>query len=450
MNNSSWISETEYMETLEEVETTKEIERSGLPIFFEGDKIYIDDKDRHNLVIGSTGSGKTQAVILPMLKLSMNAKESFLVNDPHGELYQIMANSLKKKNYNVIALNFGNPVLGNNWNPLTYPYEIYKNGDYDIALGLIEELGYYIFMSKDYKNIDPFWINSTISYFTGLVLHLFENAKEEEINLTSVGALANQLQSKETSAKFLEELPKNSVTYIKMVGTLKAPSETKGSILSVFNQKIERYLSRTNLSNMLSKSDFEMKDILNNKTAIFVISGMSSFGSNLIPLLTNQIIHAANFYGKSKKRINILLDEFDTMVPIKDFSDTLNRSRGLNIRFTVAIQSYIHLLNMYSKEELEILKMCFGNIVYLLTEDKYTLEEIASRCGTHMVNGIEEPLISLIELKTLKPFETIILTTRMLPLRTKLTPDYKINWGYEIEPAEIPQRKNEEIHIYEF
>ena len=179
MNNSSWISEKEYMETLEEVETTKEIERSGLPIFFEGDKIYIDDKDRHNLVIGSTGSGKTQAVILPMLKLSMNAKESFLVNDPHGELYQIMANSLKKKNYNVIALNFGNPVLGNNWNPLTYPYEIYKNGDYDIALGLIEELGYYIFMSKDYKNIDPFWINSTISYFTGLVLHLFENAKEE-------------------------------------------------------------------------------------------------------------------------------------------------------------------------------------------------------------------------------------------------------------------------------
>ena len=67
-----------------------------------------------------------------------------------------------------------------------------------------------------------------------------------------------------------------------------------------------------------------------------------------------------------------------------------------------------------------------------------------------MVNGIEEPLISIIELKTLKAFETIILTTRMLPLRTKLTPDYKINWGYEIEPAEIPQRKNEEIHIYEF
>jgi len=38
----------------------------------------------------------------------------------------------------------------------------------------------------------------------------------------------------------------------------------------------------------------------------------------------------------------------------------------------------------------------------------------------------------------------------MLPLRTKLMPDYNINWGYEIEPAEIPQRKKEEIHIYEF
>ena len=362
----------------------------------------------------------------------------------------MMANSLKKKDYNIITLDFANPLLGNNWNPLTHPYQVYKNGDYDIALELIEELGYYIFMAQEFKTIDPFWIYSTINYFTGLVLHLFESAKEEEINLTSVGALANQLQDKEVSEKFLGLLPKNSVPYIKTVGVLKAPPDTKGSILSVFNQKIERYLSRKNLSSMLAKSDFEVKDILTKKTAIFIVSGSSSFGNNLIPLLTNQIINAALIYGKSEKRINILLDEFDTMIPIKDFSGVLNRSRGLNIRFTVVIQSYAHLFNMYSKEELEILKMCFGNTIYLLSEDTYTLEEISNRCGTHMVNGKEEPLISLTELKTLKVFEAIILTTRMLPLKTKLLPDYKINWGFEFEKSSIPERDNEEIHIYEF
>ena len=62
----------------------------------------------------------------------------------------------------------------------------------------------------------------------------------------------------------------------------------------------------------------------------------------------------------------------------------------------------------------------------------------------------KEPLISMAELKTLKVFEAIVLTTRMLPLKTKLLPDYKINWGYEIEQADIPERKNEEVHIYEF
>lgn len=450
MNNSSWISEREYKKSLTEVDVTKKVERSGIPIISSDNKIYIDDQERHNLVIGSTGSGKTQTIILPMLKLSMNAEESFLVNDPQGELYGKVANYLKDKDYNIIVLDFENPLLGNNWNPLTHPYNVYKNGDYDIALELIEELGYYIFMSQDYKAIDPFWINSTINYFTGLVLHLFESAKEEEINLSSVGALANQLQSKETSEKFLEKLPKNSTIYLKMIGVLKAPSETKGSILSVFNQKIERYLSRKNLSSMLAKSDFEMKDLLTKKTAIFVVSGMSSFGNNLIPLLTNQIVNAAIIYGKNKKRLNILLDEFDSMIPIKDFSGILNRSRGLNIRFTVVIQSYAHLFNMYSKEELEILKMCFGNIIYLLSEDKYTLEEISERCGTHIVNDREEPLISMAELKTLKVFEAIVLTTRMLPLKTKLLPDYKINWGYEIEKADIPERKNEEVQIYEF
>ncbi len=450
MNISNWATLEEFKEKLEGVNLNTGVQKSGIPIAYDDENLYIDNTERHNLIIGSTGSGKTQSVILPMIKLSIMAGETFLVNDPRGELYERVASKLKEEKYNTIVLDFNDPLLGNSWNPLTFPYKLYREGNIDKSLELIEDIAYYIFKNEESKNTDPFWINSVINYFTGITLFLFENAKEEEINLTSIGRLGNILSDKNESDKLLKMIPESNNIKLKLLGILKAPVETKGSIISVFNQKIERYLTRKNLENMLSKTDFDISKINQEKVAIFVVSGIASVGKSLNPLLANQIMESVFIYGKSKNRINLLLDEFDTMIPMKDFAEKLNYSRGLNIRVTICIQSYVHLFNMYSKEETEILKMCFGNTIYLLSEDSYTLEEISSRCGMKYQNKEEVPLISISELKTLNPFEAIVLTTRMLPLKTKLLPDYQMDWGYKTKEETIPTREFNKIQIYEF
>lgn len=105
--------------------------------------------------------------------------------------------------------------------------------------------------------------------------------------------------------------------------------------------------------------------------------------------------------------------------------------------------------NIYSKEETEILKMCFGNIIYLLSEDIYTLEEISKTCGSYQKDGKDVPLITVSELKTMQLFEAIILMIRMLPFKTKLVPDYQMDWGYEELEEELPLRQKKEISIYE-
>ena len=447
MNNSSWATKEEFQKQLEKVNLKTSIEKSGIPIMYDDEYLYVDTKGGHNLIIGSTGSGKTQSIILPMLKFAMMTKESLLVTDGDGTIYQRMAKKLKEENYKVIAINMDDPKLGDSWNPLDLPYKLYQENQYDKALEIIEEIGYYLFYSK-MENTDPFWINTTINYFAGLVLYLFENASKEEINLSSVGSLANDLNEKGASAKFLEKLPKDSNILLKVSATLKAPSETRGSILSVFNDKFEKYLSKKDLENMLSASNFDITNIPKEKTAIFLIYGMNSNSSNLIPLFTNQIMDTISIYSNREKRFNILLDEFDSLIPIKDFARKLNYSRTLNIRITATIQSYIHLLNIYSKEETEILKMCFGNIIYLISEDIYTLEEISKNCGTYIENGKEIPLITVSELKTMKSFEAIILMVRMLPFKTKLLPDYQIDWGYTTEEETIKKRNHKEIAVF--
>ena len=90
--------------------------------------------------------------------------------------------------------------------------------------------------------------------------------------------------------------------------------------------------------------------------------------------------------------------------------------------FTVMINGFNDLKNTYGKEEFEIIKLCFGNIIYLLSQDFETLEEICKYCGNSNQNT---PLISIEELKTMKMFDAIILIPRIMPFKTSLLPYYK-------------------------
>ena len=200
---------------------------------------------------------------------------------------------------------------------------------------------------------------------------------------------------------------------------------------------------------MLSASDFNICEISNNKTALFIINGHTNYCDNLIPLLVSQIVEGVNFYGKQEQTLSILLDEFDNMIPIKDFVRLIEFSRSIRVKFTVVIRSYKHLLNMYSKEDTEILKMCFGNIIYLLSTDIYTLEEISSYCGNQSINGEIKPLITPEELKTMDIFNAIVIMPRMMPFKTKLLPDYQIDWGYQTEQSELPKRIENIVKNYE-
>ena len=59
----------------------------------------------------------------------------------------------------------------------------------------------------------------------------------------------------------------------------------------------------------------------------------------------------------------------------------------------------------------------------------YTLEEISRLCG--MNNN--QPLISVEKLKVIPQFNAVINMVRMYPIKTKLIPDYQINWNLEIK-----------------
>ena len=92
------------------------------------------------MIIGTTGSGKTRRLVLPLIKILAKKGESIIVTDPKGELYDHNANFLRDKGYNVIVLNLRNPQQGNAWNPLQMPYKLYKGSNPDKATELLDDL----------------------------------------------------------------------------------------------------------------------------------------------------------------------------------------------------------------------------------------------------------------------------------------------------------------------
>ena len=438
------------------------VEAAGIPLINNGKDIWVDNGDYHNLVIGSTGSGKTQTIVKPMVNLLAKKGESMIITDPKGEIYEYSADYLKKQGYKIIVLNFRDPQNGNAWNPLTLPYRYYKDGNVDKSTELLDDVGLNIIRDPNNK-AEPFWENSAADYFSGLALGLFMDAKEEEVNMNSINFMSSVGEERLAAGTYIKEYfnlkGQDSSAYIFASGTINAPKDTAGGITSTFRQKVRTFASREKLSEMLAYTDFDMRDIGKEKTAVFmIIHDEKTTYHSLLTIFIKQCYEtlidvAKEMGGKLPYRTNFILDEFANMPPLKDVDSMVSAARSRDIRFTFIIQNFAQLNDVYGKEVAEVIKGNCGNWVYLISTEMAALEEISKMCGEVKSKEKDKtastPLVTVTDLQKLKLFEAIIIRLRKYPFRTKLEPDYKMDWGIKREKAELPTRKEKPIQLFD-
>ncbi len=463
--------------TKEEIIKTKNIERikrddykynsAGIPFIVNDSSIYVDNSEAHSLIIGSTGSGKTRRLVLPLINLLARKGESIVATDPKGELYKHSKNLLKKLGYKIVCLNFRNPINGNAWNPLSIPYEYYKSGNKDKAMELLFDLGLNIFYNKTSSNQDPFWERSAANYFSGLALALFENAKSEEINLNSIIHMSTVGYEKCGAGTYIKEyfnfFDRAHVAYTSASGTINAPNDTRGGILSVFQEKLSVYCNQIELSKMLSASDFIMSDIGTEKTAIFII--MHDEKSSYHPLVSafikqcyEELIGTAHKHdGVLPVRVNLVLDEFANLPPITDMSNMITAARSRKIRINLIIQGSQQLAEHYGKETAEVIKGNCTNWIFLTSKELPLLKELSELCGQtfeqyEFKNPKERPLISVAQLQRFKVGEMLIKRDRQYPFKTYL-PDISEYLEWCQENTDCDDNKNtvynrEEVSVF--
>ena len=187
----------------------------------------------NNLIVeGNTVTGKTTTVLFPIVENAINKKESLFIIDSKEEYLSKYYDKLKSNDYNTIIINLRDTNKSEGWNPFEYPYKLYKNGNLDKSLEYLEKIGNIIFHED--KSADPFWALTAGDFFIGNALGLFEDAKEDEININSINSMFNAVEKKfaasDYSSEYFRSKGESSKPYILASTTFMAPRDTKGSI----------------------------------------------------------------------------------------------------------------------------------------------------------------------------------------------------------------------------
>lgn len=303
-----------------------------------------------NLIIeGDIASGKSTNVLFPIVDNAIEKKESLFILDSKEEYINRYYDKLKANNYNIIILNLRDLDKSEGWNPLEYPYNLYKNGDKDKAQEYLEKIGKTMFYEN--SNQDPFWALTSADFFTGLTLALFEDGNKDEVNLNSINNMFNGINKKFCGTDYVTEYFKSkdvaSKPYILASTTFLSPNDTKGSIVSVARQKLMTFVSREKLSQLMNKTTFSFEDITNKPSAIFLIARDENKSLNRIPAMFIEQLYSILVDLKTNNKFNLILDNFDTIEKCNDLVDILGSCISRNIKTYIATRSLKELINIY-------------------------------------------------------------------------------------------------------
>lgn len=355
--------------------------------------IYYVDDDIHTLCIGATRSGKSRTVVLQSIGLQGLAGESMVVSDPKGELMQYTDPFLKRLGYEVITLDFKNPLKSSCYNFLQNVIDAVNQGDmskaidctWDITTALVGE-----------PKGEPIWNHGEASVIASAIMTVVvENAKNPEYqNLTNVfyfisemcRMAGNDLPINRYMKTLPPEHPAKGLLGISEV----APSKTRGSFFTAALTTL-RLFTNPLICDMTSKTDFDTALTGSRKRAIFIVLPDEkvtyySLASLFVCQHYETLVNIADRRGgRLQKRVNFNLDEMGNFTTIPAFANKLTVGGGRGIRFNLFLQSFAQLDEKYNKEAAITIKSNCQTWIYLQADDLGTLEEISKKLGNYTV-----------------------------------------------------------------
>ena len=383
----------------------------------------------NTMLIGAPGTGKTRSYVLPNLMSSEN--ESIVVLDPKGEIYDITANLMREKGYDVRTLDFVNPQNSDiHYNPLSY-----CRNEEDI-------LKFSRIIVEDQKQLtqDRFWPLTAQILCNAFVGFLKEFRGEKDHTFAAIRKLLAAATVSEDSPDknpskvdktFDEAKAKNPNSWAcgqyAIVRT--AAGRTQRSIVISLASEFCGLLT-PQIVELTSYDDVNIPSFCQNKTIIYVkCSDSDRSKDKLIAMFFTQLFQELYRIADASKShslprgVKVILDDMGANLNIPNLDGIISTARGRRISISIILQSIGQLKRQYP-DYTSIVNSC-NNVVFLGGSDLETCQEMAQR--------LNRPLDTVLykDMKTIfvfrqgeKPIITKTYNLKSHPNYSKLTSPY--------------------------
>jgi len=435
----------------------------GIVTISNGTTSYTVKGDSSTMTVGGTGSKKSRNVVMPHVLSCAHAGVSMILHDPKGDIYKNIKKTLMELGYKILLLDYRDPRCGEKYNPLLYAAKLYKEGEKDRAREIFMNFADAIFTSVKSEK-DPFWHITDAGYFAGLAELLCILYEPEMVTIDNIYNLHLQGDMKLGGSTYMKTyFDKNpdERCWKLIYPVAMASTETRNSLNAVFTGALTKFIQNDAVVDQTSGSSFEIKDFVEEKTALFIISrDEGSVYDALITAIIDQIYSilvdtAEKSGGLLKRRVSFILDEFGNLARLTDIERKLTLSRARGISWHIVVQSLDQLSLVYGKDKAPIIIGSCNNIVYLYSSDINLVKHISSLCGERegeMITDIKSPLCSVNMLRHFdkESGETLMLLDRMNPFITHLPDISKYCVHNPMEFMDIKIREKEEIKSIDF
>ncbi|MCL2772742.1 MAG: type IV secretory system conjugative DNA transfer family protein [Oscillospiraceae bacterium] len=433
------------------------------------EKIYYLSDDVHSLVIGTTRSGKTRCMVIQTIAFTALSGESIIISDPKGELADYCTLYLKNLGYDVILLDFKQPLKSQRYNFLQLIIDAVNRKDFTSAGDLIQDITWSLVPKPKYS--DPLWSHGEAAVISGAIAAVVcDNKDKPELqNLTNVyHFILNMCQEQFIETEpgkyestillndYIANLPDEHLAK-GIFGVAKiAPNRTRGSFYASALSTLQLFINQ-NIYSMTNTSDFILSETGNKKQAVFIIlpDEKTTFYSVASMFVKQQyaalIDNADKRGGRLKNRVNFILDEFGNFTVISDFTTMLTVGGGRGIRFNLFVQSLAQIEEKYGRESAQTIADNCHCWAYLKTTDDGTASKISKRLGHYTtssysrssslsgassnssssMNLISRPLLTEDEIMRIERPHTLVMYSGRFPAITRL-PDLSM-WQFNAD-----------------
>ena len=352
--------------------------------------------NNNDLIIGSSGSGKTGGYVIPNLQ---NLEGSIVVSDTKGgTLERQFKDKFIEKGYKVYSINLVDTERSCSYNPLKNIRRD-KDGNYREQ----DVLTLATLLSPNQTRDDPFWDNAAAAQIAFYIAYCLDALPPEEQTMASVCSLHGIYCQSGGRDFFLKWSAQNPNTYaakkFSHINGVSQSEKTSGCI----NEFVSLALSPFNFREaeaLFGKSEsIDLADLGREKMVLFLnVSDTDTTFDKIVNIIYAQALqmlcHEADNQpgGKLKVPVRIIMDDFAASACIPGFDKIISVIRSRDISVSLVLQSLTQLETMYTPPTAKTIINNCDHLIYLGCQDLDTANFIAHHLGKTPEKVLDLPL----------------------------------------------------------